>query len=92
MKINILEQTNRRLVFELQEIDNTFCNILKKQLQKDKDVAVATYSIRHPLIGVPKFIIETKTSKTPKEALSDALAGLTAMNKDFLAKFKRQIK
>ncbi|MBU0757437.1 MAG: DNA-directed RNA polymerase subunit L [Nanoarchaeota archaeon] len=90
MEINVLESTNKRLVFELKDADNTFCNILKKQLNDDKAVLVATYSIRHPLVGVPKFIIET-TTKTPKKALNDAISGLTETNKDFLAKFKRQV-
>ena len=92
MKLNIIEQSKRRLVFELADADNTFCNILKKQLQEDKAVSVATYSIKHPLVGVPRFIIETTTAKTPKKALADAVTGLTDLNKDFLAKFKKLAK
>ncbi|MFH1916498.1 MAG: DNA-directed RNA polymerase subunit L [Nanoarchaeota archaeon] len=91
MEIVVLEQTKKRLVFELKGADNTFCNVLKKELLADKDVAIATYAVKHPLIGIPKFIIECK-GKSPKQALMDASERLTAKNKEFLQKFKRQMK
>ena len=91
MKINVIEGTKRRLVFELEGADNTFCNILKKELQDQDGVINATYSIRHPLAGVPKFIIETNTSKSAKEALQEAVKGLQAKNKEFLTKFGKAV-
>ena len=91
MEIVVIEQTKKKIIFELKGADNTFCNILKKELLADKDVSISTYSVKHPLIGIPKFIIECK-GKSPKLALVDACERLTAKNKEFLQKFKRQMK
>jgi len=91
MEVVVLEKTKKRLVFELHGMDNTFCNVLKKELQYDEDVSIATYAIKHPLIGIPKFIIETKGT-SPKEALLSAIERLQGKNKEFLTKFKRQAK
>jgi DNA-directed RNA polymerase subunit L len=91
MEIVVLEKSKKRMVFELQGMDNTFCNVLKKELQADDDVSIATYSVKHPLIGIPKFIIETKGT-TPKAALLAAVERLQVKNKEFLTKFKRQAK
>jgi len=88
MEINVLEQSAKKLVFELKGADNTFCNALKGELLKDKDVKTATYSIKHPLVGIPKFILETKAKK-PTTVLSAAVKRLTEKNKDFLTRFKR---
>lgn len=91
MDLVIIESTKKRLVFELKGADNTFCNVFKKSLLEDKDVSIATYSIKHPLIGIPRFIVETK-GKSPKKALEAASENLIAKNKEFLQKFKRQVK
>lgn len=91
MEILVLEKTKKRLVFELRGSDNTFCNVLKKELQADEDVSIATYSVKHPLIGIPKFIIEIR-GKSPKDALLAAVESLQSKNKEFLSKFKRQVK
>jgi DNA-directed RNA polymerase subunit L len=89
MEIVVLEKTKKRIVFELREADNTFCNVLKKEISLDEDVSIATYSVKHPLIGNPKFIVETK-GKTPQAALLDAVERLQTKNKEFVSKFKRQ--
>ncbi|MFH1073168.1 MAG: DNA-directed RNA polymerase subunit L [Nanoarchaeota archaeon] len=90
MEITVLESSKKRLVFELKGTDHTFCNALKKELLNDKTVTIATYSIRHPLIAIPKFIIET-TGKDPKKVLADAAQRLKEQNSEFLQKFKRMI-
>lgn len=86
MEINVLENKKGRLVFELPGSDHTLCNSLKEELNKIKDVDVATYAIKHPLVGVPKFIIE---AKDPKKALLEASANLKKRNKAFLTAFKK---
>ncbi|MFH1400159.1 MAG: DNA-directed RNA polymerase subunit L [Nanoarchaeota archaeon] len=87
-EINVLEQAKNKLVFELKGADHTFCNVLKAELVKDKDVDIATYSIKHPLIGIPKITLITK-GKDPKQAILDATARLAKTNKEFLTKFKK---
>ena len=73
MEIKILEDTPKKLVFELKGEGNTLCNALKKTLWANKHVKVATYSIEHPLIGVPKMVVETDGEVKPRKALSDAV-------------------
>ena len=58
MKIEVLENTSKKLVFELEGSDHTFCNALKAELNANKNVAVATYALSHPLIGKPKFLTQ----------------------------------
>lgn len=88
MEIKVLENTKKRLVFELKGADHTLCNMLKAELWKNKDVDIATYSIAHPLVGIPKVIVETKTGE-PKKAILKAIEGIQETNKEFVTKFKR---
>lgn len=82
MEINILEESKKRMVFELKGEDHTFCNILKENLWKVKGVEISSYRIEHPLVGVPKFLIETKGIE-PREALKQALADIKKQTQDF---------
>jgi len=79
MEIKILEDKKKRLVFELVGEDHTLCNLLREELWNDKDVTVSAYNISHPLIGIPKFIIETKDEE-PKKALKDAISRIGKKN------------
>ena len=82
MELNILEESKSKIVFELKGETHTFCNVLKKELQETKGVTLATYKIDHPLIGIPKFLVETK-SVEPRKALKEALASLKKKAKEF---------
>lgn len=87
MEITILESKKHRLVFELRGADHTFCNALKQELWNDETVKIAAYNIDHPLVGVPKFVVES--SADAKEALLGASSRLQKRNKDFLAAFEK---
>jgi len=82
MEIKILEEKARRLVFEVNS-DHGFCNALKHALLDVKGVTIATYLIDHPLIGRPKFIIETDTSVEPRDAVKKAVEKLKKEATDF---------
>jgi len=84
MEIKIIEDKKKRLVFELIGEDHTFCNVLREELNNDEAVTAAAYNISHPLIGIPKFIVET-SDKEPKKALKDAISRLKKKN-DLLRK------
>lgn len=90
MELNILEKKKRRLVFELKGADHTLCNPLKESLLKNKSISVATYSIAHPLISVPKFIIET-TDKEPLKVLLESIESLKKEFKSMATLFKKSI-
>jgi len=88
MELIILEETNKKMVFQLKGADHTFCNTLKKALLEVSGVEIATYAIEHPQIGIPKFVIETKTG-APKDALKKASDAIAKQNKAFLTAFKK---
>jgi DNA-directed RNA polymerase subunit L len=88
MEINVLEDKKKRLVFELKGEGHTLCNVLRDELWNDKSVKVSAYNIAHPLVGIPKFIIETD-GKAPKKALKDAIARLKKKNSDLLKEGKK---
>ncbi len=87
MEMNVLEDKKKRMVFELKGEGHTLCNALREELWNDKDVTVAAYNIDHPLIGVPRFIIET-SDKEPKQALKDAISRLKKKNSELLKELK----
>jgi len=89
MEIRIIEQSKKKMIFELKGTDHTFCNGLKKELLNDDNVKVSTYNIAHPLVNIPKFIVETNTQKEPAEVLKAAANRLSKQNKEFLAAFKK---
>ena len=75
MEFKVLEETKNKLVFELKGETHTFCNLLKEELLSLKEVVTASYRIDHPLIGVPRFLLETKGAE-PRKVLKEALASI----------------
>lgn len=88
MEVRILEKSKTKAVFELAGSNHTICNALKKSLHEDKEVKVASYTIEHPLIGIPKFILQTSTKSSPQKALASAARRLQKENAKFLESFK----
>ncbi len=82
MEFNVIEETKNRLVFQLKGETHTFCNALKHELQQVKGVSIATYRIDHPLVGVPQFLLETKSIE-PRKALKEALKALKKKAEEF---------
>jgi DNA-directed RNA polymerase subunit L len=89
MELKVYEHTKKRIVFELIGADHTFCNALKKELWNDDTVRAAAYNVAHPLIGIPKFIVETNGQKDAKDVLKAAVNRLKKLNKDFITSFKK---
>ncbi len=89
MEVKILEDKKRRLVFELKGSDHGFCNALKKELWGDDSVTLASYAIDHPLVGVPRFIVETNTEKEPKDVLRKAIGRLKKQAEQFKEEVKK---
>ena len=61
MEIKVLEENKDNLIVEVENVGHGFCNILVKELWKDKNTKSAGYHIEHPLIRKAKIIIESKT-------------------------------
>ena len=75
MEFTVIEESKNKLVFELKGETHTFCNVLKEELLNAKGVTVCSYRIDHPLIGIPRFVLETKGAE-PRKALKEALSSL----------------
>jgi DNA-directed RNA polymerase subunit L len=88
MELKVIEKSKKRLVFDIVGADHTFSGALKKELWNDKSVKISAYNVEHPLIGIPRFIIETD-DKEPEKALSDAVKRLEKKNEQFLESFKK---
>jgi DNA-directed RNA polymerase subunit L len=89
MEIKVIEETKNKLVFEIPGEGHTLCNALKRELWKDKHIKVATYSINHPLIGIPRMIVETDSETTPRKALAKAAEALKEEVNDFKTEFSK---
>jgi DNA-directed RNA polymerase subunit L len=89
MEIRVLESTKKKMIFELAGTDHTFCNGLKEELNQDDNVKNATYTIAHPLVRVPKFVVETKGDKEPSDVLKSASKKLMKANEEFISTFKK---
>jgi DNA-directed RNA polymerase subunit L len=90
MEMNVVEETNKRLVFELKGEGHTLCNALKKVLWKNKHVKVATYTMKHPLVGIPRMILETDGEIKPRKALVDAAEKLAKQVSEFKKDFAKK--
>ena len=60
MEIKVLEENKDNLIVEVENVGHGFCNILVKELWKDKNTKSAGYHIEHPLIGKAKIVVESK--------------------------------
>ena len=89
MEVNVIEDKKKKFVFELKGEGHTLCNALRDELWNDKSVTVSAYNISHPLIGVPKFIVETDGKKSPKKPVKDAISRLKKKNTTLTKEVKK---
>jgi DNA-directed RNA polymerase subunit L len=92
MKLKFLENKKNKMIIEIQGETHTFCNALKKELWNDKHVKLAGYDIEHPFVGVPRLIIETDSSESPKKALTEAAKRLEKKADSFKQAFSKGVK
>jgi DNA-directed RNA polymerase subunit L len=75
MQVKIVEEKKGRLVFDVKGDSHTVTGALKKELWNDEHVRAAGYGIEHPLINVPRFVVETD-GEEPRKAVSAAVKRL----------------
>jgi len=75
MEIKIIEDSKNKLVFDIKGESHGFCNMLKDELWNNKSVKVSAYKIDHPLIGIPRFVLET-SGEEPRKVLDSAVKKL----------------
>jgi DNA-directed RNA polymerase subunit L len=86
MELTTLAKTKSKLTFEIKGEDHTFCNLLRNELWNEKNVISSGYTIKHPLVGVPKFIAETSSGDV-KTALESTAKSMKKMADDFQKAF-----
>lgn len=72
MDVKILEEKKNKLVFTIEGDGSTIANMLKKELWNDEHVKAAGFSIEHPLINIPTFVLETDGADPKKTATAAA--------------------
>ncbi len=92
MKVKVIEEKKNRLTIEIKGEGHAFCNALKKELWNDSHVKVAAYKIEHPLVGVPKLMVETDGKEAPKKALTEAAKRLGKVSDTFKSAFLKGVK
>lgn len=66
MDIKILKESKNELEFEIIGEGHTFCNALQNFLNNRKEVVLASYKIKHPLLNNPQIYIKTEDLPLPK--------------------------
>ncbi len=82
MEITAKEKSKTRVVFEMEGEDHTLSNLLRDKLWEQKGVITSGYNIKHPLVGIPKFVVETEKDDV-KVALDSAAKAAKKELKDF---------
>ena len=59
MELNFVEDKKNKVVVEIKGETHTFIAALVDELWNDDAVKVAAYRIDHPLVGIPRVILET---------------------------------
>lgn len=90
MEISIIEESPKRLVFEIKGEGHTICNILKRALWDNKHIKIATYSVKHPLVGIPRMVVETDGEIKPRKAISDAIEKVVKETEKFRKDFDEE--
>ena len=90
MEINVLEESKNKLFIEIKGEGHALCNAIKSELWKNKKVKSTGYSIAHPLVGVPKLVIESDSD--PKKLLVEAVKTVKKDSDTFLKSFAKALK
>ncbi|MFH1589943.1 MAG: DNA-directed RNA polymerase subunit L [archaeon] len=90
MELKFIEDTKYKVIVDIEGAGHSFANALKKELWNDKDVKISAYNVEHPLIGIPRLIVETSTGKKDaRKAILDAVERLKKENTTFLTNAKK---
>ena len=91
MEINKIQDEKNKFVFEIKGVSHGFCNILKEKLLEDSHVKIATYRVDHPLVNIPKFMVETDGAD-PKKTILSAVAKLKTFAEKTRKEFSSSLK
>ena len=66
MELKVIEEKKSKLIFDLSGADHSLVGALKKELWQDDATKAAGYHIDHPLVGIPRFVLETSGADARK--------------------------
>jgi DNA-directed RNA polymerase subunit L len=66
MEVKILKENKNELEFEIVGEDHALSSALQNFLSKRKEVVLASYKIKHPLLSNPQIYVKTKDMALPK--------------------------
>jgi DNA-directed RNA polymerase subunit L len=66
MELRILKENKNELEFEIVGENHTFSRALQNFLNRRKEVVLASYKIKHPLLSNPQIYVKTKDMPIPK--------------------------
>jgi DNA-directed RNA polymerase subunit L len=92
MELNVIEKSKNKIIIEVRNENHTLCNALKDELYNDDAVKSAGYFIKHPVLGIPTMVVETKQGTDVVDAIVEAGKRLKKTNAKFLKEFEKEIK
>ncbi len=92
MEFKKISEDKNKFVFEVEGISHGFCNMLKEKLLEDSHVKIATYRVAHPLINIPRVLVETDGSVSPRNAVLSAVKKLKAFDDKTKKELAKDIK
>ncbi len=91
MEIKIAEKSKNKIIMDIVGADHTLCNALSDELWEGGKVKAAGYKINHPLLGVPRMVIETSGDDV-KKVIQEAVKRLGKKNDELRKKVAKTIK
>ena len=82
-KMSIKRRESNLLEIELPGEDHSLANLIVRLALDRPEVEYASYSIDHPLIGVPKVVIRTSGNTDPMDVLKKVLADIRDLSREF---------
>jgi DNA-directed RNA polymerase subunit L len=92
MELELVKKENGSLLIKIVGENHTLCNLLREELNKDENVASASYTIEHPLTESPKFYVKIKKGKSPERALTDAAGRVAEQLEDLRKQLQKVLK
>lgn len=88
MELKVVKQNENALILEATNETVTFCNLIRGELWKDRNVSEAAYIKEHPYLEKPKIFVKTSRGK-PQTALERAAKRLESKVAEFGKEFEK---
>lgn len=72
MEVKIIEETKNKIILNLEGETPTIACLINDELWNNEHVKIAGYHVTHPLINVPRIILETDGAE-PRKILQSAI-------------------